>query len=320
MEIRVFSAQGLKDVEPMNLKTFMASNKEVVWIDITTPTHEALKELQEVFNFHPLALEDTHNQHQRPKVEEYNDHLFIIINHMAMPKDTIEFYELDIFLGRNYIVTIHENCHALMKEARSRIERRALMRHISSEYILYMVVDTVIDGFFPILDKVDTEIEEMSEKVMAQPTQDMLRRMFKLKRMLNETWRVVGQQQSMYSILTRREEDLLTHHDVLEYFLRDVHDHLIRISDITNVLRDSLNNLVDLHMTSTSNQLNKVVNRLTVITIIIGILTVFSGFYGMNFLHTWPPFEAPWGVSFVIFIMAILSAIALVIFKNWRLY
>jgi magnesium transporter len=320
MQIMVFNAIGLKEVKPIDLKSFVASNKDVLWIDIQNPTQEHLDELHKVFNFHPLALEDTRNQHQRPKVDEYTDHLFIIANHVTMGKEDIEFHELDIFLGRKYIVTLHNNGKTVINEARVRVERKALLRHLSSEFILYAIIDTLVDGFFPLLDKIDTEIEEMSETVLIDPTQEMLGRMFTLRRMLNETWRVVGQQRDMFNILTRREEDLLTHHDVLEYFLRDVQDHLIRIGDITGVLRDTLNNLVELHMTSSSNHLNKVVNRLTVITIIIGIWTVLSGFYGMNFEQTWPPFEVPWGVPFVVTMMGVLSIAALFIFKRWRLY
>jgi magnesium transporter len=148
----------------------------------------------------------------------------------------------------------------------------------------------------------------------------MLRQLFELRRGLNKAWYIVGQHRDMFSILTRRAEDLITHHAVLEYYLRDVNDHLIRIGDITAVQRDNLHNIIDLYVSAQSNRLNIVVNRLAIITILIGILTVISGFYGMNFEHTWPPFSAPWGVPFVLAVMLGLVAGVMALFKWLDLY
>ncbi len=320
MDVTLFNAQGLRSVQTPDIKKFVSENKEVLWIDICTPRANTLTLLKDLYGFHPLAIEDTTNQQQRPKVEEYDDHLFIIINNIVIEDGVADFRELDIFIGRDYIVTVHENCAQVIREARDRIERKAMFRLYSSEYLLYALLDTVVDGYFPVLDQIDTEIENLTETVLAKPTKDVLRRLFELRRTLNELWHVIGQQRDMFSILTRREEDLLTHHDVLEYYMRDVHDHLIRLTDITNITRENVHNIVDLYVSSTSNQLNLVVNRLTIITIIIGILTVISGFYGMNFEQTWPPFSAALGVPFVLTLMVFLAGGVLVLFKRLRFF
>jgi magnesium transporter len=314
MEITTFDFKGLHRQIDADLKSLRTTN-DVVWIDICGATDQDFARLQKAFGFHPLAIEDTRNQHQRPKVEEYADHLFIITNNAVYHDNELGFQEIDIFLGRNYLVTIHDECSAVMSEVRRRMNNNNAFKHVSSEYLLYVLLDTIVDAYFPIMDGIDNEIEKLGEHVFEQADQKMLKRVFELKHMLNEAWYVVGQERDMFSILTRREEDLITHHDVLEYYLRDVNDHLIRIGDIIGVLREDLKNITDLYVSATSNRLNIVVNRLAIITILIGVLTVISGFYGMNFETTWPPFRADWGVLFVLGLMVALTAGLLFIFR-----
>ncbi len=320
MNVMTFDGQELSDASTDKLDELLASDQNIVWIDIQHPDMEAIKLLQKRLNFHPLAVEDTYNQHQRPKVEEYEDHLFIILNRMVKLADDYEFHELDIFLGQNYIVTVHSECASLINQVQERIVHKSIFKHLSSEFIFYVIVDTIVDGYFPILGEIDETVEELSERILVQADQAMLAQIFRLRRTLNEIWRVVGSQRDMFNILTRREHDLLVHHDMLEYYLRDVYDHLLRISDMSMLLRDNLNNLIDLYVSSNANRLNIVVNRLTVITIIIGVLTVISGFYGMNFAHSFPPFDSLWGVPFALGLMLVLSATVLVIFKRMKLY
>lgn len=318
MKIVTFDAQGLHEVDETDFWVESSSSNQIVWIDINMPTPDVMRGLQQRFQFHSLAIEDTLNQRQRPKVDEYADHLLIITNHIMMVEKTLEFEELDIFLGHHYIVTVHQNCNPIIREAYSRIQRSGFFKHVSSEYLLYIIMDTIVDAYFPIIGMIDDEVEDLGEVIIRKPSPKHLERMMALKRMLNETWHVMEQQQSMFSILTRREEDLLTNRDVLDYYLRDVHDHLIRIATMTSMLRDNLTSIVELYMSAVSYRLNLVVNRLTVVTITIGIFTVFSGFYGMNFTHTWPSFDAEWGVPFVITVMSLLSLTAIVIFKRMR--
>ena len=170
-----------------------------------------------------------------------------------------------------------------------------------------------MDSYFPVLDTVGDEIEEMNEAILERPQKETLARLFQLKRTLAEMWRVAGQQRDMFSLLTRDNSHLIKE-ESLRYYLRDVYDHLLRISDTVNTFRDMLSNVVDLYMSAISNRLNIVVQRLTVVTIGVGVLTVISGFYGMNFEQTWPPFAADWGVPFVLVLMVLaLVGIALVL-------
>lgn len=322
MEISIFDLNGLHAADKTDL-TALGQHQGVLWIDVTEPSIEQLDGLQHTFGLHPLAVEDTCNEYQRPKVEEYTDHLFIISNIITYDKDksALNFREIDIFLGKNYVISVHEKGESAIPEARRRLQEKGHpTKLISPEYLLYVLLDTVVDAYFPILDQVADDIDGLSEQVLDRPDREMLRKLFQIKRGLNEAWYVVGQHRDMFSILTRREEDLITNHDVLKYHLRDVYDHLIRIGDITAVLGDNLSNLLDLYVSSQANRLNTVINRLAIVTILIGVLTVISGFYGMNFATTWPPFSADWGVLFVLGLMALLVAGFLAVFKWLDLY
>lgn len=320
MEMMVFDGHALQVAAADNLETLLQSSQDVLWIDIAHPDMQALQMLEKHLNFHPLAMEDTYNQHQRPKVEEYEDHLFIIFNRIVKVADEYEFHELDVFLGQNYIVTVHYNCEALIQQVRERITHKSIFKHPSSEFIFYVLVDTIVDGYFPALNEIDEAVEALSEQILIRADQKMLAQIFQMRRTLNEIWRVVGAQRDMFNILTRREHDLLVHHDMLEYYLRDVYDHLLRISDTSTLLRENLNNLIDLYVSANANRLNMVVNRLTVITIVIGVLTVISGFYGMNFEYTFPPFGVEWGVPFALGLMLVISSVILLVFKRLKLY
>ncbi|MDX1994207.1 MAG: magnesium/cobalt transporter CorA [bacterium] len=312
MQITLFTPEGLQTFSPPDFEQFLKSNTQVVWIDITDPTPEAMKMVGEVFNFHPLAIEDTCNQQQRPKVEEYSDHLFMIVNALTMKDKEIEFQEIDLFLGQRYIVTAHFDGEALLNDVRNRLKREGIFKHVSPDYLLYVIFDTVVDRYFPALDVIADEIDQMYERIFMQPDQKTLERLFQLRRILNEMMRVVVQHREIGISINRREQDLINH-DVLKYYLRDVYDHLLWILETSHSLQQNLNTIVDMYMSGTSNRLNRVVNRLTIVTIMSGLLSVIVGFYGMNFERTWPPFNADWGVPFVVSLMIVL-AVGVVVF------
>jgi magnesium transporter len=318
VQIAIFNAKGLTILNNADINTVQPELDDTIWIDVHRPTPETMRVLQDKYHFHPLAVEDTLNQHQRPKVEEYDGYLFIITNHVVFKDRHLTFLELDIFLGKNYIVTVHNACEAVTSEVVSRIGRSTTFRHFSSEYLLYVVMDTVVDAYFPVVNELDTELEELSEAVIRRPLPRLLERLTHLRRMLGEMWHVIEQQHGMFSVLSRHEIDLLTHHEVLEYYLRDVNDHLHRILNHVGVLRENVTSIVEMYLSAASYHLNRVVNRLTVITITIGIFTVIAGIYGMNFLKTWPPFDADWGAPAAVLMMVVLSGLALGLFRRMK--
>lgn len=319
IKVNVFKADGVHEGSSDNLPALLAETGSILWVDITSPGETELALLRDTFHFHPLAIEDTRNQRQRPKVEEFPDHLFIIMNSVVLKDGEPQFNELDVFVGRNFMMTVHQDNEPIVTTAQERIVRMARFSSLSAGYLLYMLVDTVVDSYFPVLDYLDTQLEELGEEVLRRPQQSLLNRLFMLRRALSEMGRVVGQQRDMFSVLTYKEHEYINY-EALQYYLRDVYDHLIRINDSVNAFRDILTGLIDLYLSSVSNRLNHVVNRLAIITIIIGVLTVISGFYGMNFLKTWPPFDAEWGVPFVLLLMVALVVGVLALFRKLKWY
>lgn len=318
MRVVRFTEAGMEPIEAPDLPALLAQPNGVLWVDLSGPTVEDVRLMRDVFHFHPLAIEDTTNQRQRPKVEEYRDHLFIILNPVDEYTGELSFRELDVFVTHSTIVTVHNgDSEAIVDQVMQRCHVRVEVgQKVSVGFLLYALADAVVDLYFPLLDTIGDEIEAMSQEIIDKPTRDILNRLFRLKRALAEMWRVAGQQRDMFTVFTRLESSYLTE-EIARYYMRDIYDHLLRISDTVSTFRDTVSGVVDVYLSSVSNRLAIVVQRLTVVTIGIGMLTVISGFYGMNFTHTWPPFEEPWGVPFVLTLM--LIALVVVIIVMWRL-
>lgn len=309
--MRIFRLNGdvFEQVNEGELQTLLADPTNILWIDMQGPTPYHQSVMRDIFRFHHLAIEDTLNGRQRPKVEEYDGYTFIIINTIARAADesrSIEFEEIDIFLGSNYLVTVHDGVDSCIEAAvqRCTMAGRAPRGEMSVSYAFYTLIDKVIDEYFPIIDDIGEEIDDISERILERPHQSELVRLYNLKRGLAEIWRVSGQQRDMFMIL-ERDDAVLDRSGRLGYHLRDVLDHVIRISDMVGTYRDTLSSVIELYMSSFSNRLNITLKRLTILTLAIGILTLISGFYGMNFAQTWPDFEHPLGVPMVLGMMLV---------------
>ncbi|MBK8033780.1 MAG: magnesium transporter CorA family protein [Chloroflexi bacterium] len=281
-----------------------------VWVDIVNPSPDDIKMMREVFHFHPLAIEDTLNERQRPKIEEYPDHLFTILNPINTFADELTFRELDVFVGRKYFVTVRDYIDEPVIEAvKHQCHVRVGNGHkMSVGYVMYALADHIVDGYFPVLDGMTDRAEDISEEIIEKPTPELLQELFTIKRALAEMARVTGQQRDMFNVFLR-EDNAFVSQDVMRYYMRDVYDHLIRVSDMIVTSRDTVSGAIELYLSSASNRLNVIVQRLTVITIGTGALAVITGFYGMNFEHTFPSFDMWWGVPFVIVLMIITLAL-----------
>lgn len=315
MNIKVYSSKECgppEDATVGQLAGLLKAQDSVVWLDLNTAEPDEVAILRDVFQFHPLAIEDTANQRQRPKIEEYPGYLFAILNAVEWNRAEVRFTEIDVFIGGNYIVTAHTEAQPCIEEATDRVADVCERMSMSPGMLLYVLIDTIVDSYLPILDQISEEIDDLGDLVLVRPRPQSLERLFVLRRALAETWRVASQQRDMFIILNR-DHDSPFGDEHLRFYFRDVYDHLSRTIDNINTFRDTLLSVVDLYMSSVSNRLNEQVNRLTVITMGIGVLAVITGFYGMNFEQTWPPFSAPWGVPFVLILIVLTALVALFI-------
>ena len=326
MRTTVFGAEGVRVVDSPDWEALLASDQHIVWVDMDGPDEADTHVMRDVFHFHPLAIEDTTNHRQRAKIEEYDSHLFLILNPMALIPDedfpemqTVEVREMDVFVGPNYLVTVHQASEPAIPRAQQRAASSTNRLPMSSGFLLYTLMDIVVDDYFPILEALGDQIEEVEDLVLHAPREQVLKHLMTLKRTLRHMWQIIWPQQSVLNHLLH-EDDAFLHMPALAYYFRDIYDHAMRIAEMLNTFRDTLTSVTDLYMSAVSNRLNRVVNRLTVFTLTIGILTVISGFYGMNFEETWPAFADPNGVPFVVGLMVALVAGVLVMLRRLGWY
>ena len=252
------------------------------WLDLTSPTREQLARLHELFGFHPLALEDTDHFGQRPKLDNYGDYIFLVFYGawQNSPDEVPQLQEVHMFISGQYLVTIHRDSLPALDRQRHELAGRTLH---SEQFLLYRVLDSLTDSFFPVLADMDEEIDELEASVLQKPTNEQLQRLFGLKRQLVAMRKVVTPQRDMFA----RSIDQLAELpglqlDERDYF-RDVYDHLIRISDLIDSYRDLLSGATDLYLSTVSNRQNDTMKQLTVIATIFLPLSFITGFFGMNF-------------------------------------
>lgn len=314
MKITVFSEKEVREVKIAELGDLLQARESVIWVDMTGPSEEDVRLMRDVFKFHPLAIEDTLNHKQRPKAEEYSDHVFIILNPVTDDGLISNFRELDIFIGWNYIVSVHAEKEPVVDEAFRRIDPARIPFSITATYLLYVLMDTVVDEYFPVLDRIEEELGRLNNELLAKPNKNLLNRLFQLKNTLSLFWRVLWPQRDVLNVLMNHNLAFIDKNT--RYYLRDVADHLQRIGDEVHFFNEMVAGMVSLYSSSVSNQLNQVVNRLTIFTITIGLLSVIVGFYGMNFETTWPPFKAPWGILFALGLMIAVVVGSLIVFRK----
>ena len=268
-------------IDEAEIRTHLRDD-QFFWLDLTDPGHDELAQLREIFGFHPLALEDTEQFGQRPKLDNYDDHVFLVFygawRHRRDDPEPLR--EVHLFISGQYLVTIHRDPLPTLDRQREQLDGRALH---SEQFLLYRVLDALTDSFFPILAEMDDEIDDLEAAVLAAPTDEQLQRLFSLKRQLVAMRKVVTPQRDLFARSVDQIADLPGFElDERDYF-RDVYDHLIRISDLIDSYRDLLSGATDLYLSTVSNRQNDVMKQLTVIATIFLPLSFITGFFGQNF-------------------------------------
>ncbi len=254
------------------------------WLDLTAPSHEELDRLGKLFRFHPLALEDSEEFGQRPKLDNYGDYVLLVF-YGALPDrrpDAELLQEVHLFISGDFVVTIHREPLPSLDEQRERLDGRTLH---SEQFLIYRVLDVLTDSFFPVLSDMDDQIDDLEAAVLQNPSDAELERLFSLKRELIAMRKVVTPQRDLFA----RSIDQIAELPGLELderdYFRDVYDHLIRISDLIDSYRDLLSGATDLYLSTVSNRQNDVMKQLTVIATIFLPLSFITGFFGQNFSY-----------------------------------
>ena len=320
----------------------------VLWLDIEHPTEEDFNMLESEFAFHPLAIEDLKQRDQRPKVVEYGDYLFMVL-HEWQPaperedlskKCVIRSAEIHTFVGANYIVTVHTGGSEALKTARKRWESNREMHHAGPYFLLYLLLDSAVDDYYPALDAFDDRIDTLEQMILSPATkeyhlverpdkdtqdQSPLPTLISVRRDLLETRRYIAPLRDAVNVLLRRVESIEDDEAAeprrrdraraLFAYFQDVYDHTIRIVDTIDTYRDLLSGTLDAHLAVASNRLNEIVKVLTSVSMILMTWATVSGIYGMNFTNM-PELHWKYGYPYAIGLMVVLSIVEWLYFRR----
>jgi magnesium transporter len=268
----------------------------VVWADVSDPTSHDFEELAEEFGFHPLSIEDCRNEHQRPKIEEFPGYYFIVLyeTQLAGETDRLELRELNIFLGKNYLVTVHsrpiraiDTATRLWHEWTDRSEQGAGL-------LAYLLIDAIVDDYLPLLDVISERMDDLEDSIFGEWRAEVIEDIFNIKKKLLFLRRSITPLRDVFNTMLRREQPIFPRET--HVYFQDVFDHLIRVADTIDSLRDMLSSTMDAYLSVSGNRMNKIMKRLTSISTILMSVTLIAGLYGMNF--TYMP-ELKWRYGYV---------------------
>jgi magnesium transporter len=297
----------------------------VIWVNVDGLGDLAmLKELAGVFHLHPLAMEDVVNMHQRPKLDEFPDCLFIVMR-MLTRNEVLSEEQVSIFIGRNFVLTFQENLPGdSFGPVRQRLRERGPLTSRGPDYLAYRLIDAIIDSYFPLLEQYGELLEGLEEEVLVTLNRDTLLRVHAVRHELLTIRRAIWPAREAINSLVRDRTPLIQ--DETRLFFRDAYDHTVQLMDLLETYREVGSDMRDLYMSSASNRLNEIMKVLTIISTIFIPLTFIAGVYGMNF--DWQdgknPYNMPelrwyWGYPFVLLVMVVIAVSLLLFFrrKGW---
>lgn len=295
------------------LRPWLAGSQTRLLVDVTNPAADEMEEVGRCFNFHPLTVEDCLQGGQRPKLEEYDGYLFLVLH--ALPKKredpcvVEELCEIYVYVTPQALVTVRRLDEHTVTKLWERIRKEPALLTQPPGFLLHFLADSVVDEFFPFFDLVEEEIDTLEDQVLISADPTILRRLFALKRTLIHLRKSLSPLREVFNGLSRRDYALLDPKSTL--YFRDVYDHLVRVSEIVDACRDLVSTTVEAYLSATSNRMNDIMRQLAIIATIFLPLSVITGFFGMNFEYI--PWKNP-----VIFLLALGGIIAVpIVMVRW---
>jgi magnesium transporter len=303
-----------RGVPVAELDGYLHESDNIVWMDVQNPGPSELAMLVEEFGFHPIALEGAAQEPRRPKVDEYKGYL-VLVTCAALPHDAqgeTRLAAVDLFIGRNFVVTLYRGPVPAVDEALGRWTRGGQTLREGVGSAVYAVLDTLVDSFVPAIDRAEDEINEIEFAVFTQPPEESLRRLLRLKRTLMSLRRVLYPLREVLSVLLRPDPPVALRGT--EIYLRKVADHVLRLIDVLDTEREMVAGALEATLTVSSNRLNNTMKTLAVITVAMAVVGSVFGAYGMNF-EAIPLHSHTWG--FWIVALGTLGVVALAVLLGW---
>ena len=264
------------------ISDYCAEPNNVVWVNVSSPTQEDFHQLVKEFGFHPLAIEDCQHGHQRPKVDEYQGYYYMVLYEAEMDQEShLLLRELNIFLGRNYLVTLHSQPLQSIALAERLWRGWSEQGDRGTGLLAYLLIDSIVDNYMPLLDTMSDRLDDLQEIIFEDFHQDALKEIFRIKKQLLFFRRAVVPLREVFNTMMRREQPLFSRETMI--YFQDVFDHLIRVADTIDTLREIVTSTMDAFLTVSGNRMNFVMKRLTSISAILMSVTLIAGIYGMNF-------------------------------------
>ena len=283
----------------------------MLWVDFENSLPEEDEPLlRQVFGFHPLAIDDALQETHIPKVDDWGSYLYIVLNAVDVLNSSdqhFEILELDVFLGRNFLVTHHDRPILAVDRVWSSLQREIRVNHWGADHLLYKLVDELASSFMHVVDALDDRIDETEALVFDRPAPDTLEQIFSIKRAVLQLRRIIGPPREVLNKLARDDSGVIDHQDRI--YFRDVYDHMVRLYDISESIRDLVSGVLDTYLSVINNRMNDIMKTLTIITTLFMPISFVTGFFGMNFfepvasLYGWTS-----GVVFVVTLLVMLLA------------
>ena len=320
MEIVVYR-EGAKTVETgftvEQLPELLKEEQSVIWVDMPEPTEADERVLLDIFQFHPLTVEDCRENRHYPKIEEFPNYLYFIVHGVTAntSPDRFNTIELDGFLGPNYIITYHHEMFRSINNVKKQLTTSPVACQRGPSFLMHQILDQIVDYYSPVLDDFDERIDNLEENIFSlkQPNNAILEDIMELKRSVLRLRRISAKQMDIFYRMSRGEVHLIP--QAMLPFYRDIYDHLIRVTDLAENYRDLLSGALEAYLSVVSNRMNEIMKVLTIFSAIMLPLTFIAGLYGMNFDNL--P-ELHWAYSYFV-VLGIMLIVALgMLIGFWR--
>ena len=306
----------VREVALEDISEVLTQPDQFVWIGLREPSEEVLRIVQHEFGLHDLAIEDAHRAHQRPKLERYDAALFIVLHTVQVGADShrLEFGETHLFVGRQYVISVRHGASTPYTQVRARCEATPQLLHYGPGFVLYALMDFIVDQYFPAVDLFESRLEEIEGDIFrGGVTRGTTERIYDLKRELLQLKRAVSPLTDVANRLMRFDLDLVP--EAVHPYVRDVYDHVIRINEMVDMLRELLTSALEANLSLISVNQNEAMKRLAGWAAILAVPTMVAGIYGMNFKFM-PELDWPFSYPVVMLGMAVVCWYLYVRFKR----
>ncbi len=297
----------LNDISVEAISDFVGRADCFVWVALRDASEEELSKMQEEFCLHPLAVEDAHHGHQRPKIEEYGDSVFGVLHVVDLQGGELSIGEINIFVGRNYVLSVRNRSQQSLLGVRERCEREPELLSHGAGFVFYAIMDAVVDRYFPVIDAIESELETIESQIFAKgAARRNIEQLYELKRKVTTVRHAVAPlMEAVGKLYSGRVPAVCANSQA---YFRDVFDHLARINTTIDSVRETIATAIQVNLSMVTIEESEVNKRLAAWAGIFGVVTAFAGIWGMNFQHM--P-ELAWPYAYPVALMVIFGASAL---------